>query len=53
MVCGSEDLPGQSFTNMLSLRWDLDLERSNPNFLQDTLAYDAVPSNQVWLQTDQ
>ena len=30
------------------------LERSNPTFfLQDTLAYDAVLSNQVWLLMDQ
>ena len=32
---------------------DLDLQPSNPIFQQDTLAYDAVLSNQVWLQTDQ
>ena len=44
---------GQSFTDILSLRCDLDLERSNPIFQQDTLDYDAVLSNQVWLQTDQ
>ena len=31
----------------------LTLNTVNPIFPQDTLAYDAVPSNQVWLQTDQ
>ena len=40
-------------SNILNLRCDLDLERSNPIFPQDTPAYNAVPSNQVWLQTDQ
>ena len=30
-----------------------DLEHSNPIFAQDTLAYDAVLSNQVRLQTNQ
>ena len=37
----------------MSPRCDLDLEHSNPIFQQDTLTYDAVLSNQVWLQTDQ
>ena len=46
-------LSGQTFTNILSPSCDLDLESSNPIFPQDTLAYDAVLSNQVWLQTDQ
>ena len=33
---------GQTFTNILNLRCDLDLERSNPIFFpQDTPAYDA------------
>ena len=44
---------GQTFTDILNLSYDLDLEQSNPFFSQDTLAYDAVLSNQVWLQTDQ
>ena len=46
-------LSGQTFTNILNLCCDLDLECSNPTFPQDTLAYDAVLSNQVWSQTDQ
>ena len=41
---------GQTFTNILNLRCDLDLECSNPIFPQGTLAYDAVLSNEVWLQ---
>ena len=44
---------GQTFTDILNLGCDLDLERSDPIFQHDTLAYDAVLSNQVWLQTDQ
>ena len=44
---------GQTFTDILNLCCDLDLEYSNPIFQQDTLAYDALLSNQVWLQTDQ
>ena len=43
----------QTFTDILNLRCDLDLECSNPFFPQDTLAYDPVLSNQVWLQTNQ
>ena len=43
----------QTITIISNLRCDLDLERSNPIFPQDTQAYDAVLSNQVWLQTDQ
>ena len=42
----------QTFT-ILNLHCDLDLERSNIIFQQDTLAYDVVLSNQVWLHTDQ
>ena len=34
----------------LTLRCDLDLERSNPVFLQDALAYDSLSSDQVWSQ---
>ena len=44
-------LSEKTFTNILNLRCDL--EHSNPTFQQDTLAYDAVPSNQVCLQIDQ
>ena len=40
-------------TEILNICCDLDLEHSNPIFPQDTLAYDAVLSNQIWLQTDQ
>ena len=43
----------QTFTHIFNLRCDLDLERSNPIFLQDTPAYDDVLIHQVWLQTDQ
>ena len=46
-------LSGQTFTNILNLCCDLDLERSNPIFPQDTPAYDAVLPSQVWLQMDQ
>ena len=44
---------GQTFTDISNLCCDLDLESSHPIFQQDTLAYDALLSNQVWLQTDQ
>ena len=44
---------GQIFTDIFNLCCDLDLKCSNPISPQDTLAYDAVPPNQVWLQTDQ
>ena len=44
---------GQTFTDIFNLRCDLDLERSNPIFPQDTLAYVVVLPNQVCLQTDQ
>ena len=53
MFCGSEDNTGQIFTDIFNLRCDLDLEHSNPIFPQDTLAYNVVLSNRVWLQTDQ
>ena len=43
---------GQTFTDILNLRCDLDLKCSNLIFPQDTLAYDAVLSNQVRLQMD-
>ena len=41
------------FNDTLNLPYGLDLEHSNPIFPQDTPAYDAVLSNQVWLQTKQ
>ena len=45
--------PRQTFTKILNLHCDLDLEHSNPIFPQDTQPYDAVLlANQVWLQTD-
>ena len=44
---------GQIFTDVSTLHCDLDLEHSNPIFSQDTPAYDAVLSYQVWLQTIQ
>ena len=43
----------QTFTDILKLCCDPDLERSNLIFPQDTPAYHAVLSNQVWLQIDQ
>ena len=46
-------LSGQIFINISNLHCDLYLKRSNPIFPQDTPAYNAVLSNQVWLQTDQ
>ena len=46
-------MSGQTFTDILNLHCELDLKHSNPIFQQDSLAYDAVLSNQVWLQTDQ
>ena len=51
MFCSSEDII-QTFTNILNLCCDLNLEHSNPIFPQGTPAYDGVLSNQVWLQTD-
>ena len=50
MYCDSENIIW-TVTDILNLRCDL--EHSNPNFSQDTPTYDAVLSNQVWLQTDQ
>ena len=44
---------GQTFTDILNLRCDLDLEHSNSIFQQDILAYGAVLWNQAWLQADQ
>ena len=55
-MTGLKDLTnssGQIFTDIFNLRCDPDLERSNPIFPQDTLAYNAVLPHQVWLQTDQ
>ena len=48
----NEKISRQTFTDILNLRCDLDLEHSNPTFPQNTLAYDAVLSNQVCLQMD-
>ena len=53
MFCGSEDIVRQTFTNILNLCCDLDLEHSNPIFPQNTPVYVAVLSNHVCLQTDQ
>ena len=50
---GQKISSGQTFIDILNLRCDLDSECSNPTFSQDTLADDAVLSNQVWLQMDQ
>ena len=50
MIRGSEDVIRTTFTNILNLCCDLALVRSNPIFPQDTLAYDAVLQNQIWLQ---
>ena len=44
---------GQTFTDILNLHCDLDLEHSNPIFQKDIPAYNAVLPNQVWLQTNQ
>ena len=52
MICGSEDII-QTFTNILNLCCDLDLEHSYQIFAQDTPTYDVLLSDQVWLQTDQ
>ena len=38
---------GQTFTDILNLRCDLDLKRSTSIFPQDTPVYDAVLSDQV------
>ena len=40
-------------SDILTLHCDLDLECSNPIFPQDTLAYDDVSSDQVWLPKDE
>ena len=40
-------------TDILNFCCDLDLEYSNPIFPLDTLAYDALLLNQVWLQKDE
>ena len=44
MFCGQKISSGQIFTDIFNLRCDLDLQRSNPIFPQDTLAYDVVLS---------
>ena len=43
----------QTFADLFNLPCDLDLQHSNPTFPQDTQAYNAVLSNQIWSQTDQ
>ena len=43
----------QTFTDILNLYCDLDLEHRDPIFPQDTQTYDTVLSNQVWLQMEQ
>ena len=53
MIGRTEKTSGQTFTDMLNLCRDLDLECSNPIFQQDTLSYDAILPNQIWLQTNQ
>ena len=53
MFCGSEDIIQTNIHYYCDLCCDLDLECSNPFFLQETQAYDAVLSHQVWLQTNQ
>ena len=53
MFCEQKIPSGQTFNDILNLCYDLDLEHSNPTFPKDTLAYDTVLANQVWLQTDQ
>ena len=45
MFCVHKISFGQIFTDILNLRCDLDLERSNPILQQDTLAYNAVLPN--------
>ena len=45
-------LSGQTFTDILNHCCDLDLERSNCIFPQDTPAYDTVLSSYVWLRMD-
>ena len=44
---------GKTFMAILNLCFDLDLDRSNPFFAQDTSVYDVVLSHKVMLQTDQ
>ena len=53
MFCGSKDIIRTNIHWHFNLRCDLNIERSNPNFPQDTLAFDAVLANQVSLQTHQ
>ena len=45
-------LSEQTFIVVLNLCCGLDFERSNLIFPQDTLAYDTILSDQVWLQTE-
>ena len=53
---GSLEYINWTVIGILNLRCDLDLERSTPFFflfLQDTLAYDNIPLDQVWLLKNQ
>ena len=40
-------------TDILTLRYDLDLGCSDPIFPQGTLAYDDISSDQAWLPKNQ
>ena len=53
MFCGSEDIIQTNIHNISNLNCDLDLERRNPIFPQDTQSYDAVLPYQARLQMDQ
>ena len=52
MFGGLEDIIWTNI-NILTFHCDLDLECSNPIFSQDTLAYDDVSSDHVWLPRNQ
>ena len=42
LFCDLENIIQQTFTDILNLCCDLELEQSNPIFQQDTTAYNAV-----------
>ena len=48
-----QKISGQTFTDILDLHCDLDLEHSNPSFTQESPVYDTGLLDQVRLQTDQ
>ena len=52
IFCDSEDII-KTFTDILTFCCDLDIEHTNPVFPEEIPAYDAVLSNQDWLQMDQ